>query len=554
MVWFVGVCLSGCEEKPKEPDAPTDTAAFVITVENVTESSFDATITPKDAEMPYLAFYVEKTVYDDQIGDDDVLMESFLEQLTQTGAQQGATLEDVLAQLAQTGENTDTYEGLDAETGYYLCVAGVDAVGEVLTEVVKAEVTTSALTMQDISFTIEVTPKATTGVVTVTASKDDATFFMDVVSKKDFQESFNGDVTGYVNAMVEYYGRYGYDGAALFAELGSTGSDEMELASLRPGTDYLVVAVGVNPSFVPNSESDTKEFTTLTLPQSALEIEIDTLAVTQLDVKAQITASNSDEYLWSVVPQSTVDSYTSEDDLMYEFIGFLKENNMLEEQLATGNKEVEQKYLTPGTEYAIIAFAYDKEAEAPISKLYKKTVTTKPIGDENPCDMTFAFDVTDMTEAGFTLKITPSVVQWYNKGVMTKAQYDELNESGTLYETLSKQFNEYCQLYCMIYGMEMQDTAQMMSTIGYNEMKYEDVTPGTACVAYAFAVDMENGTAMCDKIHASDVFTTPGAAGGAASVAPRSAMPEFDVRDVATLKFGKAEGERPEIRRMVKFW
>lgn len=554
VTWLVSVCFTGCKENPPTPPPVTDTPVFVITASNITEASFDVSVTPKDDEMLYLCFYVEKEVYESEIGDDDTMVESYMAQLERMGAQQDMTLADVIAEIALKGESSETCGNLDAATSYYFGVVGVDEEGEVLTELIKEEITTAEVQRQDVSFTFEVDVKATTGLVKVMADKEDATFFMNVISLADFQSEFDGDAVAFVNAFRAYWGQQGYSGADLFEQLGSTGSDEMEIEGLRPGTDYVAFAVGISKNFNPNSDASQKNFTSKALAQSDVVIEIDTISVSQINLKAKISPSNDDdEYLWSVVPKSTVDEFTDDNDLMFDFVEYLKESDLVEGQLASGELEVSQDYLLPSNNYTIIAFAYNKEEGAPIGKLYKKSFTTKPVGNEDPCTMTFDFEMPENTEETFTVKTTPSLVQWYDAGVMAKAEYDALNKDGELLSTLSASFNQYCQLYVAFLGVSIEEAAQMLSSIGVNEGEYEGV-PGTEYVAYAYAIDVKNGVAACDSVYTSKPFKMAGEAAGVA-VASLKVDRKIEKSDIATLRFGGAKEVQSEaIRRMVKFW
>lgn len=188
---IVSVAFASCGDEPGKKEDKK--AVHTITVGEVTATTADITVTPKDAAAPYFWNIFEKEAIEAEFGTSydsvasylcEYYEEAYEELLDQYGAsmleQQGITDLASLLELnglLVTGVDNYSYEGLSPETTYLVVAFSFDATtNRPSSAVATAEFTTLELPRSANRLTIAVNP--TTYMATVTATNNDPYFFI----------------------------------------------------------------------------------------------------------------------------------------------------------------------------------------------------------------------------------------------------------------------------------------------------------------------------------------------------------------------------------------
>lgn len=259
MLAALAVSFASCERpgggggNSDKPDKPTKN--IEVKVSDVTESSAVISYIPSDNEMMYIGMYISA---EDYTNDDD-LIASNLEYFQQVAQYYQMDLADVIEESSLTGTKEGlNMNGLSPSTKYYAFAYGIDLEGNATTKVFKAEVATKAITMQNITFTIETAELTDTlADIRIKPSNNDAYYYFDIYPKAEYTSA--SDV---MDLLVAFYAQYGYSRGDLF-QIASHGEDGYKYGGLDPNTEYIAFAVGVNEGFFPNSAETTITFKTL---------------------------------------------------------------------------------------------------------------------------------------------------------------------------------------------------------------------------------------------------------------------------------------------------
>lgn len=211
------------------------------------------TVTPSDDTIPYY-FAVRPQVSYGNIMSDAELLDAIL-------------MEDAMMidYYLVTGEYESLYEMqefiLCADTGYDVLVFAYSD-GAPLTSIKRFPFRTLGSEAENVTFEIDVTPTSNGAEVAVAPSDEHTMYMWDVVDKSDLINTYNGDISiyvdAYIDAMIEDMGLYELDFARVMGNDNTTISHAFE-----PSTDYLVWAARVDEFGEVVGEITTKEFTTL---------------------------------------------------------------------------------------------------------------------------------------------------------------------------------------------------------------------------------------------------------------------------------------------------
>lgn len=203
-------------------------AAHTITIGEVTATTADITVTPKDAAAPYVWTIFDKAAVEETFGSnmDSVAIEflammqeqfdGYIEDMGAEGlAEYGIT--DVPSMLEYfgylvTGTDTYTYTDLAPETAYLVLAFNYDAANNApCSKVATAEFTTPAVPRSTNKLTINVNP--TTYMATITTTNNDP-YFVYVETTSDYLQ-YNPDYTeaalaASINDWVALYQMYGF--------------------------------------------------------------------------------------------------------------------------------------------------------------------------------------------------------------------------------------------------------------------------------------------------------------------------------------------------------
>ena len=206
-------------ETPVQP-----TVSFTISEDEVTENSLKSTVTPSDASAKYIAYVLEAAKYEDATD------EEMIKAVTNA-------LGYEIYGSERTGVSTVTKSKLNAETGYYVVVFGVDGNYNSTTGVTRRLITTkhsSAAPVDGIAITLKENTSTKIS-VSVDAADQNMELLVNLYKAESLKDLSDGEI---ISKMLEDAGYELYYGLP-------TGHTTLTRDAVTPGTDYVVVACGV---------------------------------------------------------------------------------------------------------------------------------------------------------------------------------------------------------------------------------------------------------------------------------------------------------------------
>lgn len=263
----IAIALGFASCKPKTPADPYASYKIDIKLSNIVYNGADISVTPSHDSLYYVCSYAPKDAYVEKYGemsDSAVIadMVDYFDQVIDFYAQLGRdiTYEDLLVK----GAYDDVLEGLDGSTTYIAYAFYLSPKGKIIVpRIYKQEFTTAEyVAPSKVSFTINVSDiTSSTASVSVTAKPADAYYYFDIVDKRSFDGlgGARGAAQYLIDDLNDQLDIYGYT----LAQVLSQGTDSYDYSGLNGSTEYVVIAVAVNP-FTGELIGDaaTKNFTT----------------------------------------------------------------------------------------------------------------------------------------------------------------------------------------------------------------------------------------------------------------------------------------------------
>ena len=223
----------------------------------------------------------------------------------------------------------------------------------------------------DMTFSLEIEEKSSTSArISVAPSKDDETYFYDVLLGSD-ADALDDDqmlVMQLESAFASYGG---------IANNLHTGSDYQDYSGMTAGTEYCVVAFGYDLDHATTAVARRKF--TLSGESESNALILSVTNPTDKGAIVSVTAANTDTYFWNIYEKSFVDHYTSSSDLVKAIDTYLMSQGGIAAFLNTGSKAVQISSLDPDKEYYLVAFGYNGNAAT--SAVYKKAFKTEAAGE-----------------------------------------------------------------------------------------------------------------------------------------------------------------------------
>lgn len=231
------------------------------------------------------------------------------------------------------------------------------------------------------------------------------------------------------------------------------------------------------------------------LPEFAAEVKNNDFMNLEILIRP---ANRSKEYFFTVLP---ADRLSGDDESklaeIHEFYKSIISMGMTEK----GNKTVTNEdtgALNPSTEYSL--YVYGVESNRPSTVLYTFNFTTSEQND--PTEVSFTSEVTDVTKNGASVTVTPSDnTVLYVWDVVRKSVYDGYGkvEGEFLEKWLSNQIDGS-------FWKTIEDVVAGTGVRGVQGYDYSSLASGTDYVVFAVCVDRQ-GNAV-SKAYVSEVFTT----------------------------------------------
>ena len=271
----------------------------------------------------------------------------------------------------------------------------------------QTEFTITATAITPRGATVSVSPKNRTGA-----------YYFDVVSDKVLRENYGGDFEAcFKSGLQQYIDRYA---ATLTPEevltaISSTGAASYTYQWLGDNTKYYILAAGITTA-EPGTTTKVEYSEFETLPLIKNEFTFSDITPTDLSVKATVSSADPElRYVTYLVekeefdatglsPEAYVDKTNQELIAYATGLGVTLED-AIEAMSESGVSEFSQNKLAPAVDFLLIAAGINSEGYV-ITECASREVRT---ADPRKSDMTFEFQVSDLSPTGAVIKYIPSV-------------------------------------------------------------------------------------------------------------------------------------------------
>ena len=508
----LAVCCQ--KEHIEEPNTPTDEQpCFTFEILDADKTSVSFRVTPLAEEMPYIIMITDKASFDAfesieaYIADDMAMFDNI-------ALSMGITLEDYLTTILNRGVVEDSAEGLAPDTEYYLYAYHLTAAGEVVSDLEYKAFKTDALDKSDATFEVSISDVGySEATVNVVPSSNTVTYFANIMSQERLADYGEG-AEAYVNHLIalrDYYLGMNATTEQMIANLCFAGEKSLTVDDLKPGTKHYAYAIGVDGDFLPNTEAFIVEFETPAAEGSALTFEVEITATDYDHIEGTVTPSNNSEtYICSIQSAESLTWYDSDEEFMEVLINDLEWwYGGVETALRTGVTDLSQYGgLYPETDYVVVCFGYD---ETPTTELFTfPFTTTEATGDAAQLTVEFDIDYERLSHNTVYITATPSVGAYYFMSYMTTYDLEYyIEEYGSQDAALIAYANEEIDYGAdFFYCSRAEYLAEVGATLGRYTMMFNQLNPATEYIAYAVAVDINNGEVASDHVSVSETFIT----------------------------------------------
>ena len=502
-----------------EPEPQPEGLTFEVTLNEVTYSSVDYTVTPSDLEAEYLCLlYDAESV--EEFTQDKYLVATLYQELEAEARSMGMTLAEFLPTYTDKGILEDQFVGLASEADYYLIVFGVDPAKnyEACTEVNKTKFTTEAFEKLNVTFDIQTTVDGNTAEYVVTPSDNEVIWYFYTIPTASYEYYLNPDAYNMsqdqfllycLQMQIDGYRSAGYDDNTILNALFHKGQLTLAAKDLTANTSYTNMVAGfvIDDSGVITLASDVTTSTYTTGDAKAVELSFQ-ISVSDVETNRaaiKITPSdNSKTFCWMVMEW---DGVATAEEVMNEIVamygGWMNSGMMLYTgvQDFTGGPGSSYKYRldAPDTDYLVIAFGY-----AGGITTEAKMVTFRTLPAPGAEETTFQVSATNITPYGFTLGVTPSEAStYYVFDVIEPAEWSE----EVAVEAINVGIAEILEMQQMFDpNVTLSQVLSMYYYRGAYNVTVSGMTPETTVMAYVCAIDHKTGTVA--KTHVFNPIAT----------------------------------------------
>ena len=502
-------------DTPDTPDTPTE-LTFDVEISEVTKTTMTFNVTPSDLEAEYFCFVYDKVSADD-FTKDQYLVSAIYQEITEEASNKGMTFAEYMPTLLDKGViEGGCFEGLVAETDYYLIVFGVDAKNNFKADanLVKIEFTTLSVSMTECTFDVTVNVDGNAVEFVVVPSDKDAYWHLISVEEAMYNYYVN-DPEGYMmsdeafyltyfNNEIEQYRGMGYTDEQIISMIIPKGDQKLGAKGLTANTKYVYLIAGLtidaDGAYV-TTPIYMGDYTTGAPAQTDLTFDISVTDITDTRAAILITPSkNNETYCWMIGQWDGVQTAQEiMDGIVAAYGSWMNSGMMLYSgvQDYTGGPGSPYKYVldAPDTDYYVIAFGY---AGGFTSEPEMVTFHSAPAPDPS----TVEFNMTATNISPYSADVNVSVSSesvYYSASMMDPAQWDE----ATLIEEFNAGFDE------MFAMQQMYDpnvtVAQMLATYyfrGNRQLQATGLLPETTVMGYIVVLDTKTG-------HVARVLTYP---------------------------------------------
>lgn len=378
-------------------------APFTLEVTDVAPGTFTLRV---KANLPdggnYYVGTAERAVLEEQFGADmQAVARGFVELENRTGIDWSAVDNRYVFSGDATVDMGANWR-LAARTEYMVVVFGVDAGGDVTTEVVHTYATTAAVQPSSNLITFTIGSVTSTGALVQTRTTNDDTYYLDCMDRA------SADAMGDAQLIAYYQQNMG----AILDRMLSSGDDELDSrGKLYPDTEYYALAFGYETGTA-TTRVFKEPFRTL---KEEPVVRVDcTFASVVKNVTAQgatVTVTPSDPeapYYWDVFAREEVEAFGSDPEaIMTALLQQLAANyNLTLPALANmirvkGENSYDYGSLEEHTDYFVVAIGIDDLGRYTTEGYLSEKFTT---GEPGPASLTESFGC---TSANFSETLTP---------------------------------------------------------------------------------------------------------------------------------------------------
>ena len=518
---FAACTKDSAKEQPNTPEEPEQPVGltFEVTLNEITYSSVDYTITPSDLEAEYLCLlYDAESV--EEFTQDKYLVATLYQELEAEARAMGMTLAEFLPTYTDKGILEDQFVGLASEADYYLIVFGVDPANnyEACTEVTKKKFTTEAFEKLDVTFEIETTVDGNSAEYVVTPSDNEVIWYFYTVPTASYEYYLSPDAYNMsqdqfllycLQMQIDGYRSAGYDDNTILNALFHKGQLTLEAKDLTAQTSYTNMVAGfvIDESGAITLASDVTTSTYTTGDAKAVELSFQ-ISVSDVETNRaaiKITPSdNTKTFCWMVMEW---DGVATAEEVMNEIVamyGAWMNNGMMlytGVQDYTGGPGSAYKYRldAPDTNYLVIAFGY---AGGITTEAKMVTFRTLPAPGAELTE--FTMTATNVSAYGFTVGITPSEAStYYIFDVIEPSEWDET----VAVEAINAGIAEILEMQQMYDpNVTLSQVLSMYYYRGAYNVTVSGMTPETTVMGYICAIDHKTGTVA--KTHVFNPLAT----------------------------------------------
>ncbi len=337
----------------------------------VNGANIDVTVTPSDNEVLYYFDILSVAEAEEYYGGD---YEAFMADLIAYYKAYGYTIDELIAGIASQGVDTYLFEGMDANTEYVIFAMALDEQGNVISDVATKNVTTENVAPSENVITLNVDAKTKTSVTVSTTTTNEDPYFLGIEPAFYFDGMTDEEI---METIIAEYGDY----IEWSTEYGDVNA--LELIDLEPGTEYLLMAFGVQSGTA--TTGLVKQLVSTEAGTNPAECTFDIAIENVTETSAFITVTPSADdvrYVWDVA-----DTGFSDEDIMAVY------DAQIEEYVAAGYISGAREYwqmvaytgvdyweyedaFAPGTEYDVFVAAVDMTAGELLTPFVRQSFTT----------------------------------------------------------------------------------------------------------------------------------------------------------------------------------
>ena len=470
-----------------------------ISISDVTATGVIFSVTTSDPEMTWIPMvtYKESFEYFDNA---EELFRNDLEYFDYLAGIQDMTRSEFLEMMTAVGslENINL-DGLDPSTDFVLYAYGITLEGRRTTDIVSMPFRTEDPYEGDITFTFEVEENDYILNYSIYPSHTGVPYYYGVATKDEVEvwkskysnnlrqaiqtEIIDAEIgelmdLQFIKGPEDYYAIYNESNVVDYGYY-----------ELKAATAYVIYAVKWDKQCVLTGPVSTYEHTSQAVDQSANQIALEVINVTQSSADAVTSVTMEDPYVVMPVRRSEIANMTDEEIFVYVTD---KYDYVVSEYTYTGDHVKTYSRMRPDTEYTMLAFGY-KAGTMTTSEMNKVDFKTLPAGD--PKDCAFAFRVEPDVDFAF-VEVTPSDKGQFYKWIVCHPSFTANDVKRFINEVIEE-----------VYEGDYTTFSSWELSLGNDSANVWDLYENTEYKVAAVVMDYDTGEYLSD-VAFSETFTT----------------------------------------------